>query len=108
MYSISMYTKERKRNQMTCLHGVLVSAGDIVAPNSRVEIKSVWVTQAGAADTGSQDFELGSLTGTVAGPIRTLQLAAADSSSASPGGMCLHIASMHLTLLATHRQRALY
>lgn len=73
-----------------------------MAPNSRVEVKSVWVTQAGSAGNGSQDVELGSLTGSIAGPIRTFQVAAADSSSASPGGMCLHYASMYLTSLATH------
>lgn len=82
---------------------ILESAGDIVAPNSRVEVKSIWLTQAGAADTGAQDIELGSLTGTTVGPVRTFQLAAADSSS-SPGGVRLLIISMCLivTPLLTH------
>lgn len=74
---------------MVCVNNTLSIAGDIVAPNSRVEVKSVWLTQAGA---GSPDTELGSLTGTVNGPVSTFQLAAADSLS-SPGGMLLHIAS---------------
>ena len=65
--------------------GVNDIVGDIIAPASNMEIKGVWVMQPGAASDGSQDAELGSLTGTVSGSVATFQLAAADYSS-SPGG----------------------
>lgn len=82
---------------------VLVScAGDIVAPASSMEINGVWFMHPGSASDGSQDSEMGSLTGVVNASVTTFQLAAADSSS-SPGGRLIQLLLMEVCRGVLHK-----
>ena len=70
-------------------------AGNINAPGSSVTTQQLIISQAGAAQDGSQDLTLGSLSASAAvGSPVTLTLAAADGTAGTTGGT-LSASSQH-------------